>query len=727
MNMALSHPLRIAQSPTDLLLMVDGVHCGGCIGRIESAIAALPGVVSARLNFTTRRLAVTYDSAKISEASMIKTIETLGYRAFPFDEETAKDVGAARTKWLLRCLAVSGFAAMNVMLLSVSVWTGHGEDMAQEQRDVFHGISGLIALPAIAYAGQPFFRSALDAIRSRSLNMDVPISLGVLLASAMSVIETINHAPHAYFDSAVMLLFFLLCGRYLDDLTRSRTRKFAANLAAMRPRHATRVDPFTKATSQVPAASLEKGDICLVMAGDRVPVDGRILSGNSAVDESMITGETIHRTVTLGDEVYASSLNSGGSLTIQVEKAGDDTVIGDIERLLENSATTKSRYTRLADRVSRAYAPIVHLTALATASGWLIWGASLHDAVVIAISVLIITCPCALALAIPTVQIVGSGLMFKQGILLNAGDLLERLATVDTVIFDKTGTLTLPEAAILNVEELEDEAVTLLARLAMSSRHPLARVVAQLRSRSAPLQDAIERPGEGVEAMFRGVLCRLGSAAFCDVTLPEEQSRSGQSSICFRIGQRVGILYVSQQLRPDAAATTNALRNMGLRLAIASGDRADAVAPVATATGIKEWTANCKPAEKIELIKSLQASGSSVLMVGDGMNDAPALATGQASISPISASDLAQAHSDAVFLGASLAPAVKAIRIARGARSVMVQNLLLALVYNLIAVPLAMAGHVTPLIAAAAMSGSSILVTLNALRLNLTSAAKTSS
>lgn len=720
MNMAVArHHAELPTASTELLLIVQGVHCGGCIGRIESAVTALPGVDHARLNFTTKRLAVVYHTSMLGEASIVSAIERLGYRAFAFDAESAEDSDAARSKWLLRCLAVAGFAAMNVMLLSVSVWTGHGEDMAQEQRDLFHGISGLIALPAVAYAGQPFFRSALAAIRSKALNMDVPISLGVLLACAMSVIETVNHAPHAYYDSAVMLLFFLLCGRYLDDLTRSHTRKFAANLAAMRPRYATRIDPLTKATSQVHATSLNRGDVCFVMAGDRIPADGRILSGVSAVDESMITGETLHRTVTAGDDVYASSLNSGGSLTVQVQKAGSDTVIGDIERLLENSATTKSRYTRLADRVSRAYAPIVHLTALATASGWLLWGASLHDAVVVAISVLIITCPCALALAVPAVQIVGSGLMFKQGILLNAGDLLERLAVIDTVVFDKTGTLTLPETAILNIEDLEEEAVDIVARLALSSNHPLARVVAQLRNRAAPLENAIEHVGNGVEATFNGISCRLGSAAFCDVKVPVEGSRAGQSSICFRIGERIGTLYVTQQLRPDAVKAAQTLRNMGLTLAIASGDRPDAVAPVAEEIAITRWTAGCKPADKIKLIKAMQASGASILMVGDGMNDAPALAAGQASISPISASDLAQAHSDAVFLGTSLAPIAKAIRIARRARSVMIQNLLIALVYNLIAVPLAIAGHVTPLTAAAAMSSSSILVTLNAVKLNV--------
>jgi Cu2+-exporting ATPase len=571
--------------------------------------------------------------------------------------------------------------------------------MTSEIRDFFHWFSALIALPAVAYAGQPFFQSAWRAVRARQLNMDVPISLGVLLAAIMSLIETASHAEHAYFDSAVMLLFFLLCGRYLDHAMRRKTRAIAGNLAALKAEVAHRFEKDGQVVT-VPVAAIKPGDRLMVRPGERVPADGVVLTGNSEIDESLVTGETNRRAVTAEATIYAGSMNYGGALSMQATAAGAGTLIDEIERLLEKAVASKSRYVRLAERVARFYAPVVHVTAALTALGWLFAGATIHDAVVTAIAVLIITCPCALALAIPTVQVVASATLFKRGIILNSGDAIERLANVDTVVFDKTGTLTMPEPRVENAAAISPDVLEVAARLALSSRHPLATAVAREARIRTPIDGAVEEPGRGVRAVIDGTEARLGSPEFCNVAKGPHTGEDGGSVIMFSHAKEV----------------IADLKARDLDLAILSGDRREAVAPVAKTLGIASAISGLNPAEKIAAIEQIKSRGHRVLMVGDGINDAPALACADVSLSPISAAHITQAHADAVFLGDRLQPVSDAIDIARRASFLMKQNLWLALLYNAIAVPIAISGHATPLIAAMAMSGSSILVTLNALR-----------
>ncbi len=691
---------------------VEGISCGACIARIESAVKRLPGVTEARLNFTNRRLHVAWDDGQIKPSQILSAIETAGYHGYPFVPLRAEQQEAAEARRLLRCLAVAGFAAMNIMLLSVAVWSGNASDITPETRDFFHWASALIALPAAAYAGQPFFISAWRALRAHSLNMNVPISLGVILALGMSVVETINHAANAYYDSAIMLLFFLLVGRTLEHAMRRKTRAIAGNLAALKGETTRRFDGDELVS--VPVAALRAGDRVLLRPGERVPADGVVLSGRSEIDESIITGETARRAVVAGATVYAGSLNYAGTLTLKTTAAGGTALIDEIEHLLDKASSAKSRALRLADRAARIYAPMVHVTAALTAIGWLIAGASVHDAVVAAITVLIITCPCALALAIPAVQVVASGALFRAGVILNAGDAVERLAEADTVIFDKTGTLTLPEPRVTNADEIDPELLQTAARLALSSRHPLAIALSREAALRTPFDGATEASSQGVRAMIAGVEARLGSAEFCglaDTPAPAADT----SSIYFVHGKQSAVIAVSQRLRSDAAATVKTLMQLGLDVHILSGDRSSAVEPVAKALGIGKWMGELKPAEKIAFIDSLKA-GRRVLMIGDGLNDAPALAAAYVSLSPIAAADLTQAQADAVFLGERLAPVVDAVLIARRARRLMSQNLAFAAIYNAVAVPVAILGAVTPLIAALAMSGSSILVTLNALR-----------
>jgi len=714
-----SHYVRdLGSGLSHIDLAVEGVNCAGCMSKIERGLSALPDVTLARVNLTDRRVALEWKEGTLDPSRFIDRLAELGYKAYPFERVRAEAIEAEQSSFLLRCLGVAAFAAMNVMMLSVPVWSGNVTDMIPEQRDFFHWLSALIALPAAAYAGQPFFRSAFRALRARTTNMDVPISIGIVLALAMSVVETINHAEHAYFDAALMLITFLVAGRYLDQSMRRRTRAVAGNLAALKAETATK---FVGADeiSVVPIAAIQPGDIVLLRPGERSAVDGSVIEGQSKIDQSLITGETLPVKAGPGMAVYAGTLNLSGALRVRVAAASEGTLLAEIGRLLENAVQARSRYVQLADRAARLYAPVVHATALLTMLGWVAFGASWHDAIVTAIAVLIITCPCALGLAIPAVQTVVSGAMFRTGVLLNSGDAIERLAEVDRVVFDKTGTLTLPELDVANAVEIPDAVFELAGRLALASHHPVAAAVARAANAKAPLTGIEEITGQGVRGVVGGLEVRLGRPSFCDADSLANDilcSDPEASVVAFRHGEARHVFAVRQRLRPDAAAAIAMLAKAGIAVEILSGDREPAVRHAAQSLAIHEWRAGLTPADKIARIDELKRQGVKVMMVGDGMNDAPALAAAHVSMSPVSATHLSQATADLVFLGERLSPVVSALGFSRKALRLMRQNLWLAAGYNLLAVPLAIAGLATPLVAAAAMSGSSLLVILNALR-----------
>jgi len=695
-------------------LAVEGIHCGGCMRAIEGGLAAMPDITRARVNLTDRRVAVEWHDGKVDPARFIDRLSELGYRAYPYDSGRSSASEEREIKTLLRCLGVAAFAAMNVMLLSVAVWSGNAGEIAPEQRDFFHWLSALIALPAAAYAGTPFFHSAIRAVTARRLNMDVPITVGVLLALGMSVVETLNHAEHAYFDSALMLLTFLLVGRTLEQVMRRRTRAMAGNLAALRAETVTKFFGPDKLV-EVPVAAVEPGDLVLVRPGERIGIDGVIADGCSEIDQSLVTGETLPVSAAQGNMVYAGTLNISGTVRVKATAAERGTLLDEVTRMLDRALEARTHYVRLADRAARLYAPLVHAAALATFLGWLAYGASWHDAIITAIAVLIITCPCALGLAIPAVQVVASGALFRAGVLLNSGEAIERLASIDTILFDKTGTLTLPEPEIVNAGDIPADRLALAGRLALASRHPLAAAVARAAGAQTPL-DAVEVPGQGVRCEQDGIELRLGRPSFCGADAgPIVGAGPEASAIAFACGPEHYVLAVRQQLRGDSVDVIARLKRRGFEIEILSGDRSEAVAPVAGQLGIERWHAGMTPADKIERISALQASGRKVLMVGDGLNDAPSLAAADASLSIATAAHLTQAAADAIFLGDRLAPVAAAIAIARRARRLMRENLVFAVAYNAVAVPIAIVGLATPLIAALAMSGSSILVTLNAL------------
>ena len=709
---------EVAPGRSHVDFLVPDMHCAGCISAIERSLAKQAGVAAARANLTSRRVGIDFDPRAGSPDAMLGAIEALGYSARPFDADALAAADSDETgKGLLRAMAVAGFAAGNIMLLSVSVWSG--ADAAT--RDLFHWISALIALPAIVYAGQPFFRSAARALKGRALNMDVPISLAVILAAAMSLFETATHGEHAWFDASVGLLFFLLVGRYLDHRMRGVARSAAARLLSLSARSAMRVEADGTAL-HVPVGEIAPGDRVRVAVGERVPVDATVLEGTSDVDRSMLTGETDPEPVAIGARVFAGTLNLTGPLLVEVTAKSGDTLLADIARLMDAAERGGSRFVRIADRASRIYAPTVHILAAVTFLGWLLAGGGWHQALTAAVAVLIITCPCALGLAVPAVQVVASGLLMRRGIMLKDGTALERLAGVDTVAFDKTGTLTEGRPELVESPIADVNVWAIAAALGQASRHPLAQsLAAAAMARGiapAALTHVVERAGSGMEAVWNGASVRLGRREWAGATPETESPR--RSEIWLKVGDAPAVAFrFDDALRADAAETVAVLKERGLHVLLLSGDHPEAVARAAKRAGIDDWRAHCLPTDKAGALTALRNSGRRVLMVGDGINDAPALASADVSMSPASAADISQIAASLVFTGQKLRPVLTALTMARSARRTILENIGLAVAYNLVAIPVAMLGHATPLIAAVAMSASSIVVTANALRLSL--------
>lgn len=686
----------------DSRFTVPGIRCAGCIAKIERGLGALQGVDAVRVNFSAKRVAVRHVPA-IDEDRLVEELKGLGFESEPAAANPlAQD--DRTSKRLLRALAVAGFGMMNIMLLSVSVWSGAGG----VTREMFHWLSALIALPVVAYSGRPFFSSAAMALRYRRTNMDVPISIGVLMATGMSFYEVLTGGEHAYFDGAVMLLFFLLAGRALDETMRNRTRAGIGALLGKMGRSAAILQE-DGTTQRIAAENLFPGMMMLVAAGDALAADGRIVIGSGTIDNAMLTGESTPEPVDVGDVVHAGAVAREGPLTIEITATQGDTAIAEIARLMDEAGQSRSRYVRIADRASRLYAPAVHSLAALAFVGWMVAGAGWHHAMVIAISVLIITCPCAMGLAVPAAQVVASGALLRRGLLVKDGTALERLAEVDVALFDKTGTLTLGEPNP-DISALGDRQRAVALALAQASSHPLSKgLVAALQAHGvvpANVEGIAEVAGHGVTGRIEGTAVALDRA---------KVDTQGLAS-CLRIGEEEWTIDFADILRTDARMVVAMLKDMGVGSQILSGDREVAVRPVAEELGI-EGRGSASPAQKLARIETLRGEGHRVLMVGDGLNDGPALAAAHASIAPGTASDVSQQAADAVFVGEKLLPVAMAVKTSRATMRIVRQNFGFAIGYNLLAVPLALAGLVTPLIAAIAMSLSSLVVVANSLRL----------
>jgi Cu2+-exporting ATPase len=693
-------------------LSVPDIHCGGCIQKVEATLSALPGVEKARVNLSTKRVAIHWQADK-PPAPFIETLSRIGYDAHLYDAG-ADDKDEIVTQ-LVRALAVAGFAASNIMLLSVSVWSG----AEPATRNMFHWISALIAFPALIYSGRVFFASAWRSLRHGQTNMDVPISIGVLLAFGMSLYETVHHEAHAYFDAAISLLFFLLIGRTLDHMMRERARTAVRGLARLSARGALVVqDDGTHA--YLPVGEIQPGMSILLAAGERVPVDAKVATGHSEIDCALVSGESLPQPAAPGAMLSAGTLNLTGPLTIVATAAATDSFLAEMMRMMEAAEAGRSVYRRIADRASRLYAPVVHLTALLTFIGWMIVAGDLHRAATIAIAVLIITCPCALGLAVPMVQVVAARRLFEGGVMVKDGGALERIADIDTVIFDKTGTLTMDRLRLVNRDTIDRAALAIAASLAAHSRHPYSKALAAAGRDDAitplTLSDISEQPGAGLQASIGPTIYRLGRPdwALTDAT---EHPATTAGVVLSENGQLRGVFHFDSDLRPDVREAMTAITGQGCKVEIMSGDRDEPVRRLASDLGLP-YRAGVSPGDKTQHIVELTAAGRRVLMVGDGLNDTPALVAAHASIAPATAADVGRNAADLVFLHDSLLAVPQAIAVARDARQLVRQNLILAVGYNAIAVPVAILGYVTPLVAAVAMSASSLLVIANALRLN---------
>jgi P-type Cu2+ transporter len=693
-------------------LSVPAVHCGGCMRTVETALAGLAGVQSARVNLSTKRATVRW-RADSAPPPFIETLKQAGFEAHLFDiEQDGKDGALSE---LIRALAVAGFAASNIMLLSVSIWSGAGA----ETRDLFHWLSAIIALPALAYSGRIFFRSAWQALKHGRTNMDVPISFGVLLAFGMSLYETVQHGPHAYFDAAISLLFFLLIGRTLDHIMRERARQAVKGLARLAARGALVVQA-DGTQAYLPVSDIRIGATLMLAAGERVPVDATVIKGISELDVSLVSGEHTPLPATVGSVLRAGTLNLTGPLTIVATATAENSFLGEMLRMMEAAEQGRSTYRRISDRAASLYAPVVHLTALLTFAGWLAATGDMHRAVTVAIAVLIITCPCALGLAVPMVQVVAARRLFESGIMVKDGGALERLAEIDTVVFDKTGTLTSGVPRLVASGKVDHSLLAIAAALACHSRHPYSQALVAAAGHPAcqvEFDDISEHPGYGLEAHVGAVTYRLGRPEWALADAADIERMSGDESVVLaENGRRLADFRFEDRLRADAATAVAELKVSGLPVEIVSGDREASVGAIAADLGVPHIAA-VLPGGKAAHIAALEASGRKVLMIGDGLNDAPALAAAHASMAPASAADVGRNAADLVFLRESLSAVPLAISVARNAGRLVRQNFALAVAYNAIAIPIAIMGHVTPLLAAIAMSGSSIAVVANALRL----------
>lgn len=695
-------------------LSVPGVHCAACIAAVEKSLLALPGVVYARVNLSMKRASVKWRTSA-TQPDLIGALKTAGYAAHPFTIETsAGDPEYAR---LIKALAVAGFCAMNIMLLSVSVWAG----AAGGTRQAFHLISAVLAVPAIVYSGRIFFVSAWSALRHGRTNMDVPISVGVLMAFGLSLYDTLHDGPHAYFDAATTLLFFLLIGRTLDHLMREKARSAVAGLARLTPRGAMVVEE-DGARRYAPLAEIEPGATILIAAGDRIPLDGIVTGGVSDLDRSLVSGEAAPQAARAGTIVQAGLMNLTGVLTIRTTARAEGSFLAEMVRMMEAAEGGQAAYRRIADRAAALYSPMVHLVALATLVAWVFVTGDWHTSITVAIAVLIVTCPCALGLAVPIVQVVAARRLFDKGILVKDGSALERLAEIDTVLFDKTGTLTSGNPRLVNPGAIEPSAFAVAAAMAAGSRHPLSAAIAAAgraaASASIVFDHVTEHPGSGLEARSGALVYRLGRP---DWALGEESGTvtdDAYSVVLLTADKRpLARFMLDSAIRPEAAETVAALKRQGLSVEILSGDREAAVSALAARLGVEHFGADLLPGQKVAHIGRLRREGHTVLMVGDGLNDAPALAAADISMAPASAADIGRTAAGFVFMNESLSAVAEALRIARNASRLVRQNFALAIGYNIIAVPLAVSGHVTPLVAAVAMSLSSVAVVANAMRL----------
>ena len=717
-------------------LILEGIVCAACVWLNEKYVSSLPGVIRFQINYSTHRASLVWDNSQIHLSDILKAISAIGYIAHPFDADKLESLYNKEKKQALYRIAVAGIGMMQVMMFAVALYSGHFHGLDNNLQTLFRWSSLLFATPVVFYSARPFFTAAWRDLKRFQAGMDVPVSLAIGLAYVASVYATLTRQGEVYFDSVTMFTLFLLSARYLEMQARHKSGRIAENLVKLIPAMTTRLIQDEQGIihqEQVAVADLQPGDQVLVKPGETIPADGCIIKGQSQVDESLLSGESLPVEKQTGDKVIAGTVNSLSPLTIRLQKVGADTVLSAIQQLLERAQNEKPRVARIADQIAAWFVGFVLLLALLTAVYWYLHAPD--KAFWITLSMLVVTCPCALSLATPAAMTAASASLTRLGVLVTRGHALETLAKITHIVFDKTGTLTegvLQQTGLQNFSRLSDQRIQQIAcALEQGAEHPVARAICA-RDHSEPTRVNAHEiiSAQGIRGSIDGQTYYLGSEEFIRDCLAERQQETFADTIKAQVDHtHQSIIYLadtagvlaqfsfSDQLRPSAQAGIDAIKAMGIEVLLLSGDNPHSVAWHARQTGISDFQARMQPADKLARVKQLQQQGGIVAMVGDGVNDAPVLAGAQVSIAMGSGAHIAQAHADMILLSGDLNHLAQGIQKARETTRIIKQNLIWAVCYNSIAIPLAMLGWVAPWMAAIGMSGSSLVVVANALRL----------
>ena len=711
-------------------LMLEGITCAACIWLNEQHVSRQPGVIGVDINFATRRARVRWDERRIKLSQILEAIAAIGYRAHPYDPARSELLAQQERRAALWRLFVAGFGMMQVMMYAIPAYLANDGDMTPDIELLMRWASMILTMPVILYSAAPFFRNAWRDLKLARVGMDVPVALGIGSAFVASCWATLMGSGEVYFDSVTMFVFFLLAGRYFEMMARQKAVRGIETLARALPAFAERLLDFPAlAAERVAVADLLVGDVVLVRPGEVIPADGDVIQGESAADESLLTGEHVAVVKRCGDALIGGSVNVSSPLVFRVGKVGADTRLAAIQRLAERASAEKPRLVEMADRIAARFVGVLLVLACATGAFWMLVDPT--RALWIFVAVLVVSCPCALSLATPAALTVATGALSRLGVLITRGHAIESLARANHFVFDKTGTLTEGRLALADTLPLATltapAALALAAALEQGSEHAIGRAlrVAQEDAPLATIEDVRTFTGQGIEARVDGVKLRVGTLEFAGalhvLPLPDAAlrwSESGGSVIALANSQEwLALFRLKDSLRPQAKALIATLHGMGAQLTILSGDTPQAVAEVASQLGVIDFHGGQSPEAKRAFITRLQSRGAIVAMVGDGVNDAPVLAQAQVSIAVGSATDLARKQADIIMLSDDLRHLALGVRMARRTLSIVRQNLAWAFAYNLLAIPLAMAGAITPWMAGIGMSSSSLLVVLNALRL----------
>jgi Cu2+-exporting ATPase len=708
-------------------LILEGITCAACVWLNERHVSRLPGVLDVQVNYTTHRARIRWDDSRIRLSEILQAIHNIGYTAHPYDPQQQQQAYERERRNQLRRIGVAGVLGMQVMILSTALYLGDWSGMESDFRTFFRWLALLLTTPVLVYAGAPFLRGAWRDLRNRSIGMDVPVSLGILVAFGGSVHASWSGQGDVYFDSVVMFIFFLLASRHFELMARKRSAEKAEQLSHSLPAMATRLTSDDGEPEVIPAAELQPGDRVLIRAGETVPADGHIETGESSVNEALLTGESTPLHKLPGDTLIGGSINIESPLCMVVDRTGLDTVLAEIVRLLDQAQMEKPAITQLADRAASWFVGAVIL--IATGVGWYWWRVEPDSWLPILISVLVVTCPCALSLATPTAISAATGAMLAKGLLTVRSHGLETLARSTHVVFDKTGTLTHGTPAVTDIRVLSerdrDDLLDIAAALEAHSEHPAGRALAS----AAPGRHGytatgiINFPGAGLSGRIADQDWYIGNTGFiaersrADLAEAPAGPDDGTSILLADAQQLHAVFVLRDQVRDEARSVVSALQNAGKQIVLMSGDNAMAARHVAAQVGIPEVYGDMRPDDKLRQVQALQQQGAIVVMVGDGINDAPVLAAADVSVAMRSAADISQASADMVLMSDELGALASGVQLANRTLRIIRQNLVWAVSYNLTALPAAALGFVAPWMAAIGMSSSSLLVVVNALRL----------